>query len=52
MELGLKGKWGLICAGSKGLGRACAESLAEEGVNVVIAARGHEALTDVASHIR
>ena len=46
MDFGIKGKWGLVCAGSKGLGRACAESLAEEGVNVVIVARGVEALAE------
>ena len=46
MDLGLKGKWAIVCAGSKGLGRACAESLAREGVNIVIIARGEEALID------
>ena len=52
MDFGLKGKWGLVCAGSKGLGRACAESLAEEGVNIIIVARGAEALAETAEHIR
>jgi 3-oxoacyl-[acyl-carrier protein] reductase len=52
MDFGIKGKWGLVCAGSKGLGRACAESLAEEGVNVVIVARGSEALAETAEYIR
>ncbi|MDC1311539.1 SDR family oxidoreductase [Burkholderiales bacterium] len=51
MNFGIKDKWGLVCAGSKGLGRACAESLAEEGVNVVIVARGTEALAETAAHI-
>ena len=52
MDFGIKGKRGLVCAGSKGLGRACAESLAEEGVNVVIVARGVEALAQTSEHIR
>ena len=52
MDFGLKGKWGLVCAGSKGLGRACAESLAGEGVNIVIVARGAEALAETAEYIR
>ena len=44
MDLGIAGKWALVCAASKGLGRGCAESLAREGVNVVITARGADAL--------
>ncbi|HLP67088.1 MAG TPA: short-chain dehydrogenase, partial [Rhizobium sp.] len=32
MDLGIKGKRALVCAGSKGLGRAVAEKLAEAGV--------------------
>ena len=40
MDLGIKGKRGLVCAASKGLGRGCAEALAEAGVNLVINARG------------
>ena len=39
MDLGLKGKKAIVCAASKGLGRACAMSLAREGVDVVITAR-------------
>jgi 3-oxoacyl-[acyl-carrier protein] reductase len=39
MDLGLKGKKGIVCAASKGLGRACALSLAREGVDLVITAR-------------
>ena len=31
MDLGLKGKKGIVCAASKGLGRACATALAREG---------------------
>jgi 3-oxoacyl-[acyl-carrier protein] reductase len=44
MDLGLKGKWALVGGASKGLGFGCAQSLAREGVNVVIVARGAEAL--------
>lgn len=44
MDLGLTGKRALVCAASKGLGRGCALALAAEGVEVVILARGAEAL--------
>jgi NAD(P)-dependent dehydrogenase (short-subunit alcohol dehydrogenase family) len=39
MELGLRGKKALITGGSKGIGRACADALAEEGVDVVLVSR-------------
>jgi 3-oxoacyl-[acyl-carrier protein] reductase len=44
MDLKIKGKWALVCGASKGLGLGCANSLVKEGVNVVIVARGAEAL--------
>jgi 3-oxoacyl-[acyl-carrier protein] reductase len=44
MDLGLKGRWALVCAASKGLGAGCAEALVGEGCNVVITARGQDAL--------
>lgn len=44
MDLGLRGKVAIVAAASKGLGRACAEELAAEGVKVVLCARGEEAL--------
>src|SRR4249920_2562252 len=44
MDLGIAGKWALVCAASKGLGKGCATALVKEGVNVVITARGAEAL--------
>jgi 3-oxoacyl-[acyl-carrier protein] reductase len=44
MELGIRGKRALVCAASKGLGRACALALSAEGVQVTIVARGAEAL--------
>ncbi|WP_332743915.1 SDR family oxidoreductase [Hydrogenophaga sp.] len=40
MDLGIKGKWALVCGASKGLGLGCAQALAAEGVNVVLVARG------------
>ena len=52
MDLGLKGKTALVCAASKGLGKGCAFSLAREGVNVTILARGREALEATAEEIR
>lgn len=52
MDLGLKGKWALVGGASKGLGLGCAQSLAREGVNVVIVARGAEALEAAAVDLR
>ena len=52
MELGIKDRQALVCAASKGLGRACALSLAREGVHVTIVARGAEALAQTAATIR
>src|SRR5579859_2075919 len=52
MDLGIRGKTALVCAASKGLGKGCALSLAREGVNLVITARGKEALEATADEIR
>jgi 3-oxoacyl-[acyl-carrier protein] reductase len=52
MDLGIRGKTALVCAASKGLGKGCAASLAREGVNLVITARGREALEQTASELR
>ena len=52
MDLGIAGKWALVCAGSKGLGKGCAMALAREGANVVITARGAEALAATAAELR
>jgi 3-oxoacyl-[acyl-carrier protein] reductase len=52
MDLGIRGKTALVCAASKGLGKGCAMSLAREGVNLVITARGAEALEATANEIR
>src|ERR1044071_3118117 len=52
MDLGIRGKTALVCAASKGLGKGCATSLAREGVNLVITARGAEALEATAAELR
>jgi 3-oxoacyl-[acyl-carrier protein] reductase len=52
MDLGIEGKWALVCAASKGLGKGCAAALVREGVNVVITARGEEALQATAEQLR
>ena len=52
MDMGIKGKRALVCASSKGLGRGCAEALAAEGVDLVLNARGSDALEATAAAIR
>lgn len=52
MDLGLKGKRALVCASSKGLGRGCAAALAEAGVDLVLNARGSDALEQTAAALR
>lgn len=44
MDLGIKDRWAIVCAGSKGLGKACAKALVSEGVNVVINGRTESSL--------
>jgi len=51
MDLQLKGKRAIICASSKGLGKACALALAREGVQVVINGRHQESLQSAADEI-
>ena len=51
MDLGIRGRAGLVCAASKGLGRGCAEALAAAGVDLVLNARGAEALEAAAREI-
>ena len=51
MDLGIKGKWALVCGASKGLGLGCAQALLQEGVNVLIVARGAEALEQAATNL-
>jgi 3-oxoacyl-[acyl-carrier protein] reductase len=52
MDLGLRGKTAIVCAASKGLGRACAMALAREGVSLVITGRTAAALEATATEIR
>jgi len=52
MDLGIRGRQAIVCASSKGLGLACAQQLAREGVNVLMLARGAEALEAAAQAIR
>ncbi|MGB3147893.1 MAG: SDR family oxidoreductase [Paracoccaceae bacterium] len=51
MDLGIRGKRALVTAASKGLGRGCAAALAEAGVDMVINARGAEALEETAREL-
>ena len=51
MELGLKGRNAVITGGSKGIGKNIARTLAAEGVNVVLLARGKELLDEAAAEI-
>ena len=51
MDLGITGKWALVCGASKGLGFGCAQALVREGVNVLIVARGAQMLEAAASKL-
>lgn len=51
MDLGIRGKRGLVCAASKGLGRGCAEALAEAGVDLVINSRTESEIIETARQI-
>jgi len=52
MDLGITGKKAIVCAASKGLGKACAVSLARESVDVTICARTPETIEATAAEIR
>src|SRR5690606_8918611 len=52
MDLGIHGKAALVCGASKGLGRGCAEALAEAGVHVTLVARTAATLEQTAQEIR
>src|SRR6266516_7266560 len=52
MDLGIRGRKAIVCAASQGLGKGCALALANEGVDVVINARGEDALQATAAEIR
>lgn len=51
MDLGIRGRRAIVTAASKGLGRGCAEALAEAGVALTLNARGAEALAATAAEI-
>ncbi len=51
MDLGIAGKWALVCGASKGLGLGCAQALVREGVNVLIVARGADVLQTAAANL-
>ena len=52
MDLGIAGRKAIVCASSRGLGRACAEALAREGVDVVINGRDASILESTAAELR
>jgi 3-oxoacyl-[acyl-carrier protein] reductase len=52
MDLGIAGRKAIVCASSKGLGRACAKSLAEAGCEVVVNGRHRDSVEDTAADIR
>src|SRR3984893_15874216 len=52
MDLGIAGRKAIVCASSRGLGRACALALAQAGCEVVINGRDHKALETAARDLR
>jgi len=51
MDLGLAGRKAIVCGSSKGLGRACAEAIAQNGAEVIVNGRNASALAQVAAEI-
>jgi len=52
MDLKLEGKRAIVCASSKGLGKACATSLAREGAHIVMNGRTDSTLKEAADEVR
>jgi 3-oxoacyl-[acyl-carrier protein] reductase len=52
MDLGIAGRRAIVCASSRGLGRACAQALAAAGCEVVINGRGEDSLNATAADLR
>lgn len=52
MDLGIEGRWALVCGASKGLGFGCAQALVREGAHVVLVARGQEALDEAVAQLK
>ncbi len=51
MDLGIRGRTAVVCASTRGLGRACVESLAAEGVDVVVNGRAEHDVAAVAVEV-
>ena len=51
MDLGIAGRKAIVCASSRGLGKACASALAEAGCEVVVNGRDAERLEATANEI-
>src|SRR5215471_16024048 len=52
MDLGIAGRKAIVCASSRGLGRACARALAQAGCELVINGRDAKALETTAAELR
>ncbi|HKA73206.1 MAG TPA: SDR family NAD(P)-dependent oxidoreductase, partial [Xanthobacteraceae bacterium] len=52
MDLGIAGRKAIVCASSRGLGRACASALAEAGCDVVVNGRDAARVETTAAEIR
>jgi 3-oxoacyl-[acyl-carrier protein] reductase len=52
VDLGIAGRWAIVCASTCGLGRACAEALAAEGAHIVVNGRDEERLDKAVAEIR
>ena len=52
MDLGIEGKTAIVCASSRGLGKACAAALARAGVNLVINGQNRDRLATTAEELR
>lgn len=52
MDLGIRDRWAIVCASSRGLGKACAVALASEGVHLIINGTNRAVLLETAAEIR
>jgi 3-oxoacyl-[acyl-carrier protein] reductase len=52
MDLGIRGRTAIVCASSKGIGRGCADALAQAGCDLVVNGRGADLLAATAADIR
>jgi 3-oxoacyl-[acyl-carrier protein] reductase len=51
VDLGLRGRKGIVCGSSRGIGRACAESLAAEGVDLIVNGRNLNSVSGAAQEM-